>query len=151
MKTHMGSSRSFFQLFIGVLSILFALLFVVFGGLMLVLETPPLICLATAGCSVFPALIAVACLMPSQRSWALRIIGAIVCVGCIAAFIANFVAPPEQGRPVRKPFMLLLIAGAGGVIAVKGKWPGVQESDSPAQDILKGTGGPQLPTNELQK
>jgi peptidoglycan/LPS O-acetylase OafA/YrhL len=151
MKTHMGSSRSFFQLFIGVLSILFALLFVVFGGLMLVLETPPLICLATAGCSVFPALIAVACLMPSQRSWALRIIGAIVCVGCIAAFIANFVAPPEQGRPVRKPFMLLLIAGAGGVIAVKGKWPGVQESDSPAQDILKGTGGPQLPSSELQK
>ena len=54
-------------------------------------------------------------------------IGAIVCVACTGTFIMTFINPPndQPGRPRRS--ILVVIAIAGGAMAIKGKWPGSED------------------------
>lgn len=120
----MSTSPSILPRIIGWLSFFTASILLAFSGFMFLLEAPPLTWVLAATASVFPALIAIACLMPSRRSFALRIIGGVVSLACIGTLIMSFVAPARenQGRPPHG--MLVVIVIAGGAMAVKGKWPG---------------------------
>lgn len=72
--------------------------------------------------SVFPLLIAIACLSPNHRTTALRCVGGITAIAMIGIIINSFVNPDvEIGRRGRAIYFAML---AGSVaIAVKGRWP----------------------------
>jgi hypothetical protein len=128
----MNSSRKFLLIFAGVLSLACAAIMIGFSALMYALETPLGLCLGIGSTSLFPLLIAVACLMPRRRTLAIRCIGAVVCVTFVGILIASFVAPnqgPSQRAPRRGA--LLTIALAAGAMALKGKWPGSENTDAP--------------------
>ena len=130
----LNTSRSTLPLIAGWLCLVFAVVLFAFSALMLFLQTPPLLCIVIGSTSLFPAMIAVACLLPSKRTIALRLIGAVVCIACVGTLIMSFVTPPgnEQGRPRRG--MLVVIAIAGGAMAIKGKWPGGDSKNETARE-----------------
>ncbi len=125
----LNTSRSILPLIAGWLCLVFAVVLFAFSALMLLLQTPPLTCIVIGSTSLFPAMIAIACLLPSKRTIALRLIGAVVCVACVGTLIMSFVTPPGngQGRPRRG--ILVVMAIAGGAMAIKGKWPGSESKD----------------------
>jgi hypothetical protein len=130
----LNTSRSILPLIAGWLCLVFAVVLLAFSALMLFLQTPPLTCIVIGSTSLFPAMMAVACLLPSKRTIALRLIGAVVCFACVGTLIMSFVTPPGngQGRPRRE--ILVVIAIAGGAMAIKGKWPGSENMDETARE-----------------
>lgn len=130
----LNTSRSILPLIAGWLCLVFAAVLLAFSVLMLLLQTPPLTCIVIGSTSLFPAMVAVACLLPSKRTIALRLIGAVVCIACVSTLVMSFVTPPGngQGRPRRG--MLAVIAIAGGAMAVKGKWPGSDGKDETVRE-----------------
>jgi hypothetical protein len=74
---------------------------------MLFLQTPPLLCIVIGSTSLFPAMIAVACLLPSKRTIALRLIGAVVCIACVGTLIMSFVTPPGNEQQKQRDTALL--------------------------------------------
>ena len=78
--------------------------------------------------------------MPRQRSLAIRVIGSVVCVACLATLTMSLVAPEDMpGRPRRG--MLLVVAIAGGAMAWKGKWPGNESREQPTDTSTLGDSG----------
>lgn len=132
--SELNTSRSVLPLIAGWLCLIFAVVLLAFSAFMILLQTPPLTCLVIGGTSMFPAIVAVACLLPSKRTIALRFIGAVVCVACIGTFIMSVVNPTgnEQGRSRRG--LLLVAAIAGGAMAIKGKWPGGDSKNKTARE-----------------
>ena len=123
----LSNSRSMMTKLAGWLAAVFAVILLAFAVFLLVVQAPLRDCIILGGTAIFPAIVAVACLMPSQRTLALRVIGGVVCIACLATLITTFVAPgkddPEWGR--RGRFLAAAIAGAA--MAIKGKWPGANE------------------------
>lgn len=127
--TNLSLSRRRLTSIAGWICVLVAVFLVSFAGVMLTIGTRPIDCLKTASTSLFPALVAVACLWPSKRTIALRLIGGVICLACIGTFVFLFVNPPNDDVPIRRG-TLLLIAVAGGAMAIKGKWPGADSANS---------------------
>lgn len=72
--------------------------------------------------SIFPLLIAVACLSPKRRTTALRLVGGITALATGGLLIASFVSPDvELDRKGRGICVVTMLAAAA--IAVKGRWP----------------------------
>lgn len=138
----LSTSRSVLPFLVGWLCLIFAVVLFVFSALMLLLQTPPLTCLVIGSTALFPALIAVACLLPSKRTIALRVIGGIVFAACVGTFITTFVNPVNDGQGRSRRGLLVVAAIAGGAMAIKGKWPGSNgrvepvKEPSNAQDAL---------------
>jgi peptidoglycan/LPS O-acetylase OafA/YrhL len=120
----MNTSRSILPMIAGWLCLVVAVILLAFSVFMFLVQTPPQICIAIGCTSLFPALVAVACLLPKMRTMALRCIGAVVCLGCLGAFVVSFVSPPRDGEGRPRRGILLVVAIAGGAMAIKGKWPG---------------------------
>ena len=72
--------------------------------------------------SVFPLLIAVACLCPSRRTVALRLVGGITSLVIAGILIAAFVSPEIELNRRQRAIYVAVIVGAAA-IAVKGRWP----------------------------
>ena len=72
--------------------------------------------------SAFPALLAVACLVPKYRHITVRIVGGIICLACTYGyfFAADEVDPDNQ---VRRKGILIVIAIAMAGVAYTGRWP----------------------------
>ncbi len=125
----MSTSRQRLANFAGWICVILAVFLVAFAAFMLVDGSRPLDCLKTASTSLIPATIAVACLLPSKRTIALRVLGGVVCAACIGTLVFFLVSPPAEDVRVRFG-TLIVIAIAGGVMAVKGKWPGSDHAES---------------------
>jgi hypothetical protein len=125
----LNTPRSILPLVVGWLCLVLAVVLFAFSALLLFLQTPPRTCIVTGSTALFPAMIAVACLLPSKRTIALRLIGAVVFIACVGTLTMSFVTPPgnEQGRSRRG--VLVAIAIAGGAMAIQGKWPGSDDRD----------------------
>lgn len=129
----MSSTRSGLTLMVGWLCLLFAIMLIVFGVFMFLLQTPPATAIAFGCLSLFPGLIAVACLIPSKRTVALRMIGGIVFLASFGTLIATFVKLGDGNIPYSRRGLLLVVALAGGTMAIKGRWPGSEEQPSPTK------------------
>ncbi len=130
--SELNTSRRVLPLIAGWLCLVFAVVLLAFSAFMLLLQTPPLTCLVIGSTSMFPAMVAVACLLPSKRTIALRFIGAVVCIACIGTFIMSIVAPSKNEPRRTQRGMLIVAAIAGGAMAIKGKWPGGESKEATA-------------------
>ncbi len=92
----MSKPRSVLTIVAGWLCVVFAIIMILFCVLMFLLEVPMGICLGIGATSLFPILIAVACLVPSKRTMALSVIGGVLCAGCVGGLIMSFVNPPPE-------------------------------------------------------
>lgn len=126
----MNQSRSILPLLAGWMCLGLAAIMLAFSILMFFLETSLQTCIAFGCISLFPALIAVACLMPRWRTIALRMIGAVVCLACVGTLIMSFVNPSDTGQPRPRRGMIVVIALATGAMALKGRWPGSEPPEN---------------------
>jgi len=75
-----------------------------------------------AAISIFPLLIAVACLSAKHRTTALRVVGGITAVAIAGILINSFINPDlETSRRGRGMYLATCVGAAA--IAVKGRWP----------------------------
>ncbi len=118
----MKSSRNTMRILGGISAVVIAVIMLAMAGLMAALEQGRQ-GLLFAVISVFPILVAIACLSPSARNFALRLVGAITCVSVTGTLIMTFVAPPEDVTFGRRG-LLVALAVASGAMAIKGRWPG---------------------------
>jgi hypothetical protein len=119
---------------IGWIAVVFTLLTLLFSGLMLALEVPPLTCLLMALSSALPGIIAVACLIPSKRFIAVRIIGIAMFLAGIVAFVQPFIVPAEGNGPFHRLGIKLLLVGLGASMAITGKWSDAKDESDKAPD-----------------
>ena len=108
----------------GWLAAVFAVILLAFAGFLLVVQAPMRDVIILGGTAIFPAIIAVACLVPSKRTLALRVIGGVVCIACLATLIMTFLAPGKDGPEWGRRGLFVTAAMAGAAMAIKGKWPG---------------------------
>ncbi|QDT04367.1 hypothetical protein K227x_27580 [Rubripirellula lacrimiformis] len=72
--------------------------------------------------SVFPLLIAIACLSSKHRTPAIRLVGGITALALAGVLLNSFVNPqPEIGR--LGPTTYLAMCAGGVAIAANGRWP----------------------------
>lgn len=72
--------------------------------------------------SIFPLLIAIACLSPTRRTPALRIVGAITALVMAGLLINSFVNPNKEIDWSSRRLYTIMLTGALA-IAIKGRWP----------------------------
>lgn len=130
----MNKFRGNLAFFIGWLFVIYTVLMLGFSVLLYFLGAPPFTCIFLACSCSFPALLATACLKPSTRTGALRIIGVLVCIISILVLIVSFVEEPD-GPVKRGIFIMMAIAGA--VMAIRGKWPDTSTQAIGAVPIIK--------------
>lgn len=120
----------------GWLAAVFAVILLCFAVFLLAVQAPMRDCIILGGTAIFPAIVAVACLIPSKRTLALRVIGGVVCIACLATLIMTFAAPGKNDPEWSRRGLFLTAALAGAAMAVKGKWPGADETDNSTNDSM---------------
>lgn len=114
--------RSNLTLVAGVLSAIIAAALLLLAAFLAIIGADARQPVVFAVISVFPLLIAIACLSPKRRTSALRIVGCITAVATGGILIYSFVNPDiEIGRRGRGLYVATCIGAA--MIAVKGRWP----------------------------
>ncbi len=125
---------------VGVLCLFTAIVLLGFSGLMYALETPLNICVAIGATSLFPFVLAVACLSPRYRSMAIRCVGGVICLVGVGAFIASLVDTSDEFNPTfRRRGLMLVVSIAGAIMAVRGKWPGDHAQREVTSESASGT------------
>ncbi len=122
-------TRRKLTLFAGVISAVFAALLLALAVFLALTTGDARQSTVFAIISVFPLLIAIACLSRRHRTIALRLVGGVTAIAMTGIIINSFVKPDiEIGRRGRAIYFAIL---AGAVaIAAKGRWPS-NDADAP--------------------
>lgn len=116
------TTRNKLALLAGLLSATFAAVLLLLGAFIAISGGDARQSLLGPVVSIFPLLIAIACLSPRHRTPALRAVGGITAVAMAGILIASYVrADVEQTRRGRAIYFMTFLGAAG--IAVKGRWP----------------------------
>lgn len=116
------NARRNLTLFAGIVCAIFAGLLLLLAAFLAVTGASVRDPIVFAVISVFPMLIAIACLSAKHRTPALRLVGGITAFAIAGILIDSFVNPkvevPWKGRTI----YFVMMAGAA-TIAAKGRWP----------------------------
>lgn len=117
-----STARRALALIAGIASALFAALLLALAAFLAIMGADIREPVVFALVSIFPALIAIACLRPGLRTPALRLIGGITCLAMAGMLIGSYIYPNEHvGRRGRGIYFAM--CAAAGALAVKGRWP----------------------------